>query len=1019
MKSVSVISLAVDKYPKGTRRIISIIAVLAVLLSLLPAVPAMASSVGSLVVTAADDKAGATTDYTAQFNATGGIQPGDQITVIFATGYAVSQQSVAKIVYDNQDYTPASVSVAGTIVNILAPAELEVANGGSVTVAVYGVTNPTEAKAYQIAVKTTRDADAAKATVTIQPADPAKLVIEGLTDADTSKDGIQVTAGSNQNVTVKLQDQYGNVANAASDIAVKLSDTASFEGSGTIARDSSSTTISWNVPQKVGTYTVTAEDVTEGASKLMQAASQAVEAVADTPTQADIAGPGYLDVNQEGSYTLTLKDQYGNIAKTSTDLSLTLNADPSDGATLNPNPVTVNANESSATFKFKSSKAGMYAITAGSLEGTKNVAVGVTVLNSLAVSAPASGEVGIASEITIELKDQFDQPFAAPNDLAVNLSTDKNGTFYDKPSNGTDTTGATIPKGQSSVKVYYVPDTNAVGAHKLTFSAPQVLSDGTSTGDQVTAEVTLNVGTGAELWLVVSLPPTFTAGQRGEVNITVVDDYGNQVPAGANGRVVYLETASPTGKFYAAAAGGDPIPQVTIPAGQASAKVYYVDTESWTKKALEDGSLSAADVYPEDYSYTVAFRSEGVVGFQDKAIVEPAAASAITLDVAQQDVNAVPDEYWTQVGSKIGATDVIGVAKMRVGVVDQYGNPVPQGALLRISVKDDSPSAFLDWDYAELEGGAWAVENDAWLVVTAPGTYNVTASAGGLSGASKQITFEQPSLEIAAPAAALPDTRVPVTVRLTNLWASGRDLTVNLGTSTENSAFYATDQSADPIPQAVIPAYDSEVTVYLESDDPLGTAVELTASIADLNLTAQATVTLGRGADGVTTLSRGWNIVSTPWALEDGKNTIDEILANSEYVEQAYGFANGQWYQVTTSDPATMELRPLEALYVKLKGATDAAFWAKRGLGTPPVRDVAAGWNLVGNPADQDKPVNEALSSITGSYAVVISPAGCNQGDWVYTPQTTAVPNMEAFRGYWVYMTTGDKLAGQAMPPLQ
>jgi hypothetical protein len=1005
----------IGKRGKSVRKGISIIAVLALLVSLLPAVPAMAAKVGKLDITAASDKAGASTYYTANFDAVSGIQPGDQITVIFATGYAVSQQTVAKIVYDNNTYTPASVSVAGTIVNILAPAELEVANNSWVTVAVYGVTNPTTAGNYTIAVKTTRDADVEKDTVAIQAADPAKLAIDGL--------AAQVTAGSSRNITVKLTDQYGNEAKAKSDITVKLSDTAGFERNGTIAKDSSSATISWTVPQKVGTYTLTAEDVTEGAETKMQAASVPVEVVAATPTKADLSGPGYLDVNQEGSYTITLKDTYENIAKASSDFPLTLSANPADSATFDPNPVTVKASESSATFKFKSSKAGMYTITAsgGGVSVTKTVAVGVTVLNKLAVTAPTNGEVGIASEITIELKDQFDKPFVAPNDLTVSVKTDNTAsTFYDKPSNGVPTTSVIIPKGQSSVKVYYVPGTTAVGAHKLTFEVAQVLSDGTTVPDsKVTAEATINVGTGAELQLVVSAPSTFTAGQRDEVTITVKDGYGNDVPAGPNGRVVYLETESPTGKFYAAAEGGDPIDKVTIPAGQASVKVYYVDTESWTKKALEDGNLLDQGLDSSDYSYTVAFRSEGVIGFSGKAIVDPAEAKAITLDVARQDVNAVPDSAWTQIGSKIGATDLIGIAEMRVGVVDQYGNPVPQDALLRISVKDNSPSAFLVWDYAELENGEWAEEHDAWLVVTAPGTYKVTATAGGLTGAEKQVTFEQPSLEIDAEETALPDDRVPVTVRLTNLWASGRDLTVNLGASTQNSAFYATGQTAEAITQAVIPAYDSEVTVYLESDDPLGTAVELTASIADLGLTAKATVTLGRGPDAVATLGRGWNIVSTPWVLEDGKDTIDKILVNPDYVEQAWGYRDGQWYQVTTADPESMKLRPLEALYVKLKGATDAVFWAKPGLGTPRVRDLAAGWNLVGNPANEDKPVNEALSSISGSYAVVISPAGCNQDSWVYTPQTGTVPNVQAFHGYWVYMTKADNLAGQAMPPLQ
>lgn len=1008
---------------------LAVLALVALLASLLPAVPAMAAtSIDISSITAADYKAGAITNYTANFTATSGIQPGDEITMVFGTGYVVSQQATAKIVYDDETYT-ATTSVLGTIVKVFDPAELTVPPDGAVTVAVYGVTNPTTAGDYTIALRTTADATAVSNTVEITAADPAKLAIEGLTDADSSKDGIQVTAGSTQTVTIGLQDQYGNDGSeATADISVKLSDTSGQSVTSIIYNGNSSTNVTWTAPKTVGSYTLTAEDVTEDAATKMQSASVTVEVVAASATKAEITGPGYLDVNQEGSYTITLMDANDNVAKASADLPLTLSARPSDGATFDPNPVTVKAGESSATFKFKSSKADMYEITATGtgVSVTKNVAVGVTVLNSLAVSAPPTGEVGIAGEITIELRDQFDKPFAAPNDLTVNLDTDKDGTFYDKPSNGTPNTSATILKGQSSVKVYYVPGTNAVGAHKLTFSAPQVLSDGRATGGPVTAEATINVGTGAELSLVVS-GLTFTAGKRGEVTITVKDGHDNDVPAGPNGRLVYLETESPTGKFYAAAEGGDPITQVTIPAGQASVKVYYVDTESWTKKALDNGKLSTYEVvYEADYSYTVAFRSEGVIGYSGQAIVDPAEAKAITLDLAQQDVNAVSDDEWVQIGSKIGATDLIGIAMMRVGVVDQYGNPVPQNTLLRISVKDDSPSAFLWKDYAELSAGEWAEEWQAGLIVTAPGTYNVTATAGGLSGAEKQVTFEQPSLEITAPSAALPDTRIPVTIGLTNLWASGRDLTVSLSTGTVNSAFYTDDQSAEPIDQVTIPAYRTEITVYLESDDPLGTAVELTAAIADLNLTAQATVTLGRGPDGIATLSRGWNIVSTPWVLADGKNTIDKILANPDYVEVAYGYTNGQWYLVTAAEPATMELRPLEALYLKLKGATDATFWAKQGIGTPPVRDLTDGWNLVGNPAlDQTDrggtPTNEALSSITGSYAVVISPAGCSQKEWVYTPQTLNAQNyiLENFRGCWVYMTEPDRLAGQVMPPLQ
>jgi hypothetical protein len=423
-----------------------------------------------------------------------------------------------------------------------------------------------------------------------------------------------------------------------------------------------------------------------------------------------------------------------------------------------------------------------------------------------------------------------------------------------------------------------------------------------------------------------------------------------------------------------------------------------------------------------------------VRGFSGKAIVNPAEAATIILDVAQQAVDAVPDEILTQVGSQIGATDLIGFASMRVVIVDGCGNPVPQNTDLRISLKDDSPSAFLVPDFAAfwVGSGAWATE-DPWLIVTAPGTYTVTASAGGLTGAEKQVVFEEPTLEIITPSPIVqPDSREWVAIRLTNFWAAGSDLMVDLATSTENSAFYATDQTAEPITTVTIPAYNDSVTVWFESDDPLGTEVEFTATIADLDLTASATVTLSRVLDGFTPLFRGWNIISTPWVLEDDRCTLDKILLNPEYVEQAWGYKDGQWYQVTTADPESMKLRPLEALYVKVRGKTWAEFLAKAGLSTPPVRDLPAGWNLVGNPKGEQTdagwldpydlgPVDEAFASISGSYAVVISPAGCNQPDWVYTPQT---PNLESyqvqsFRGYWVYMRQADTLAGLAMPPVQ
>lgn len=1017
---------------QGGRKVVPILAMLALLLTLVPVAPVLAEVEGSVAVSAGSDEAGALTSYTIGFTNNASLSAGDQLAVIFPTGFNDSNAEVEKVTVSGDVYSFTSQHPASGIWQLYYTGSDEIP--ASVQYAVYfsSIVNPTEVDSYNITVRAPYPADPGKTgSVAISPADPVKLAVEGIVDADPSAEGIQVTAGTLQDISVVLVDEYGNEeAVTEEEIQVELSDTDPQDNFGeeqkatlTIpaGRATSSDSASWT-PKTAGEVTLSAATAED--SPPMQSASVEVQVAAADPAEILLDGPSYLDKDEEGEYTLTLRDAYDNTAKAPAgeELSVSLSADPGEGATFTPGSVTIEAGESTATFKFKSSKADMYAITAskaGLTAAEQKVAVGVTVLDTIVVEAPESGEVGIASEISLALEDQGGDPFAAPEGgVVITMTTDNDGSFYDQPANGQMIGAVTIPEGESSAKVYYVPGTWAVGAHELTFSAAQVTSDGSLTGDDVTAEATVNIGTAAELWLDVS-DLEFTAGERGEITITVRDSHGNEVSSGENGRLVYLETESPTGEFYASAEADEPISEVTIPAGESSVAVYYSDTASWTRKALDDGIFSSEEISPDEYSYTLAFRSEGVLGYSAKAVVQPAATTSITLQVSEQEVNDVPDEVFTQIDSRIGETDIIGVAGMLVGVVDQYGNPVPQDPLLRISLKDDSASAFLWWDYAELENGEWAKDWDAGLIVTAPGDYTVTASAGGLTGAEADVTFPDPELVIEGSDRVAPDARVPVTISLTNLWASGRDLPVELSASSENSAFYATDQTAEPVSAVTIPAYGNEVTVWFESDDPEGTAVELTAAIADLALSAQMTVNIGLAPAESTSYQRGWNIVSTPWALADGKNTIDKILEHPEYVEVAYGYADGQWFQVTSADPDSMVLRPLEALYVKLKGETEATFWAERGLGTPPVRPLAAGWNLVGNPAADDKPVNEALSSISGNYAVVISP-GLNQGDWVYTPQQTEeLPDFEMYRGYWVYMTAPGNLAGQAMPPVQ
>ena len=502
---------------KGGRKVVSILAVLALLLTLVPVAPVLANvEAGSVEVTADSYKAGALTSYTIGFSNDATLSAGDQLAVIFPSGFSDSNAGVEKVTVNGDVYSFTSQHPAPGIWQLYYTGSAAVP--ASVQYAVYfsGVVNPTKAGSYNITVRAPYPSDPGQSgSVEIVPADPVKLAIKGITDEDPASEGIQITTGTPHNVYVDLVDQYGNEGAVTDEaIAVKLSDTDPQENFGegqeaplTISKDAStsSDSASWT-PKTAGPVTLSA--ATAEGSPSMQSASVAVQVAAASPAEILLAGPSYLDKDEEGTYTLTLRDAYDNTAKAPAGgLTVSLSADPGEGATFTPGSVTIEAGKSTATFKFKSSKADMYAITAsaaGLTAAEQKVAVGVTVLNTLAVTAPATGEVGIAGEISLALKDQFGNSFAAPEGgVAITMATDNSGSFYNQPANGSLIVAVTIPKGQSSAKVYYVPATSAVGAHKLTFSANQVMSDGRTTGANVTAEATVNIGTAAELRLDV------------------------------------------------------------------------------------------------------------------------------------------------------------------------------------------------------------------------------------------------------------------------------------------------------------------------------------------------------------------------------------------------------------------------------------------------------------------------------------------------------------------------------------
>ncbi len=193
-------------------------------------------------------------------------------------------------------------------------------------------------------------------------------------------------------------------------------------------------------------------------------------------------------------------------------------------------------------------------------------------------------------------------------------------------------------------------------------------------------------------------------------------------------------------------------------------------------------------------------------------------------------------------------------------------------------------------------------------------------------------------------------------------------------------------------------------------------------------------------------LGAGWNIFSTPIALDPEWDQWDEYVALGDpdlaihATSPAYAFdptATPPWVPLT-GDNADYLLEPSDAIYVRMAQADRAPILYSPNFSVPS-KDLYAGWNLVGasyidnmdnpNMANGIAP-EDCLASVftvpgpnnTG-YSMVVSPA-VNQTAWSGYRGITRGANvggsntMLPCKGYWVFMTNAGTLAGTVFTPV-
>jgi len=203
-------------------------------------------------------------------------------------------------------------------------------------------------------------------------------------------------------------------------------------------------------------------------------------------------------------------------------------------------------------------------------------------------------------------------------------------------------------------------------------------------------------------------------------------------------------------------------------------------------------------------------------------------------------------------------------------------------------------------------------------------------------------------------------------------------------------------------------------------------------------------------------LNTGWNIISTPIALDpvvewedSGSIARTGVQTWDDYVALGDGLAidtdaTTYYFDGDTQEYeqvlGTYRLKPCDAIYVKMAENDVAAILLSPSVSVPS-KELYAGWNLVSlawlDPVLYAMPANEALVTVeevagglTG-YKLVVSP-GVNayESAWIYIAGDSIEPwtDYEALlppdgwmwmaSGYWVFMLNDGTLAGFTFTPV-
>jgi hypothetical protein len=168
----------------------------------------------------------------------------------------------------------------------------------------------------------------------------------------------------------------------------------------------------------------------------------------------------------------------------------------------------------------------------------------------------------------------------------------------------------------------------------------------------------------------------------------------------------------------------------------------------------------------------------------------------------------------------------------------------------------------------------------------------------------------------------------------------------------------------------------------------------------------------------------GWNSFSTPFTLDGSANTVSELLAltaasNLSILRaQRFNPATQQWDLIIINNSvygADYQIKPGEGFYIQVQSKGSLPILVATTTTQPPMRNLVAGWNLIGMSSLEEETVATALTGV--EYSMVLSPKPPNDVVWSVPPSGADGTYLQLGEAYWVAMAEPGILFGFTYTP--